>query len=142
MLSSCGASSSGSTNCDSRRSADDAKVRASHAANDDKTFDWSNPPATGHPGADYGCRCSAEPVAGSATEPKPYALTDEQIMELTQLHIALTPQGRAVGIALRMLGRMGRIGKIVIGRAIQGNTTISDQNLASISDADFSRWRP
>ncbi len=39
----------------------DGKVRASHAANDGKIFAWNNPPKTGHPGEDYGCRCIAEP---------------------------------------------------------------------------------
>lgn len=38
----------------------DDKVRASHAANNGKIFAWNNPPATGHPGKDYNCRCWAE----------------------------------------------------------------------------------
>lgn len=44
------------------RSMDDEKVRDSHAANDDRVFGWDDPPNTGHPGADYGCRCWAEPT--------------------------------------------------------------------------------
>ena len=44
------------------RTQDDKKVRPSHAANDDKVFAWDSPPATGHPGEDFGCRCWAEPV--------------------------------------------------------------------------------
>ncbi len=39
----------------------DGKVRPSHATNDRKIFAWDNPPPTGHPGEDYGCRCTAEP---------------------------------------------------------------------------------
>lgn len=39
------------------RTQGDDKVRASHAANDGKIFAWDNPPPTGHPGEDYGCRC-------------------------------------------------------------------------------------
>jgi hypothetical protein len=35
-------------------------VRASHAANNGRIFAWDNPPETGHPGEDYGCRCTAE----------------------------------------------------------------------------------
>lgn len=38
----------------------DERVRPTHAANDGKTFKWSEPPAnTGHPGHDYQCRCIA-----------------------------------------------------------------------------------
>ena len=43
------------------RTQGDGKVRASHAANDGKIFAWDDPPPTGHPGEDYGCRCIAEP---------------------------------------------------------------------------------
>lgn len=43
------------------RTTGDDKVRATHAANNGKIFTWNNPPATGHPGEDYGCRCVAEP---------------------------------------------------------------------------------
>ncbi len=44
----------------------DDKVRDSHHFNDGKTFQWDLPPATGHPGEDYNCRCWAEPVDGKA----------------------------------------------------------------------------
>ena len=47
------------------RTQDDDKVRSSHAINDNKIFDWDNPPPTGHPGEDYGCRCWAEPLGDS-----------------------------------------------------------------------------
>ncbi len=43
------------------RSQDDARVRPAHAQNDGRIFSWSTPPSTGHPGDDFGCRCSAEP---------------------------------------------------------------------------------
>ena len=43
------------------RTAGDGKVRSSHAANNGKIFAWDDPPPTGHPGEDYGCRCTAEP---------------------------------------------------------------------------------
>lgn len=39
----------------------DERVREEHAANDGQIFDWSNPPATGHPGEDIQCRCVAIP---------------------------------------------------------------------------------
>lgn len=40
----------------------DERVRTSHEANDGKVFSWDNPPATGHPGQDFQCRCVAIPV--------------------------------------------------------------------------------
>lgn len=41
----------------------DERVRASHAAKEGETFSWNDPPAdTGHPGEDFNCRCTAEPV--------------------------------------------------------------------------------
>ncbi len=42
------------------RTQGDGKVRASHRANDGKIFARDDPPPTGHPGEDYGCRCWAE----------------------------------------------------------------------------------
>lgn len=43
------------------RTREDEKVRASHAANDGRIFSWDDPPLTGNPGDEYGCRCWAEP---------------------------------------------------------------------------------
>lgn len=40
----------------------DERVRDTHQANDGKIFSWSDPPATGHPGDDFNCRCVAIPV--------------------------------------------------------------------------------
>ncbi|MFN8770892.1 MAG: phage minor head protein [Neisseriaceae bacterium] len=37
---------------------EDDRVRPTHAANNQKIFDWDNPPAkTGHPGTEINCRC-------------------------------------------------------------------------------------
>jgi hypothetical protein len=47
------------------RTRGDGRVRASHAENDGRLFDRNNPPATGNPGEDYGCRCWAEPEYGN-----------------------------------------------------------------------------
>lgn len=55
------------------RDSDDERVRkgkdgtengpGSHRAKDGKTYRWDSPPPdTGHPGEDYQCRCTAEPV--------------------------------------------------------------------------------
>lgn len=50
------------------RTAGDSKVRPSHAANNGKIFAWDNPPPTGHPGEDFGCRCTAEPYIPDVKE--------------------------------------------------------------------------
>lgn len=45
------------------RTSGDERVRESHREKNGKTFKWSEPPAdTGHPGDDFQCRCTAEPV--------------------------------------------------------------------------------
>ena len=44
------------------RSSADSRVRAAHAEYDDHIFLWSAPPEGGHPGQDWNCRCTAEPV--------------------------------------------------------------------------------
>ena len=50
------------------RTRSDGKVRSSHAANNGKVFAWDTPPPTGHPGDDYGCRCTAEPYLPKINE--------------------------------------------------------------------------
>ncbi|MFZ5930880.1 MAG: phage minor head protein [Pseudomonadota bacterium] len=50
------------------RTRGDGRVRATHAANNGRIFAWDYPPATGHPGEDYGCRCVAEPYVRGESE--------------------------------------------------------------------------
>lgn len=45
------------------RTSRDERVRESHKEKNGKRFSWDDPPEdTGHPGQDFQCRCSAEPV--------------------------------------------------------------------------------
>lgn len=45
------------------RTAEDDRVRESHASKNGKVFRWDDPPKdTGHPGADIQCRCIAQPI--------------------------------------------------------------------------------
>lgn len=44
------------------RTSQDERVRPSHAVLDGRVFKWSDPPDVGHPGEDFQCRCTAEPV--------------------------------------------------------------------------------
>jgi len=46
----------------------DERVRPSRRMNDGRIFSWSDPPATGHPGDDYNCRCEALPFVAGETE--------------------------------------------------------------------------
>jgi len=52
------------------RTSQDERVRASHRRLNNKVFSWDKPPVTNsagdrnHPGGDYQCRCTAEPVIG------------------------------------------------------------------------------
>lgn len=52
------------------RSQDDARVRAAHADHDDRAFAWANPPAGGHPGEAWNCRCTAEPFIDPQSLPE------------------------------------------------------------------------
>jgi SPP1 gp7 family putative phage head morphogenesis protein len=46
----------------------DERVRRSHRMNDGRVFSWADPPATGHPGEDYNCRCEAVAYVAGETE--------------------------------------------------------------------------
>lgn len=46
----------------------DERVRESHAILEGETFDWDDPPEPGHPGEDFSCRCTAEPVIPEADD--------------------------------------------------------------------------
>lgn len=46
----------------------DGKVRSSHAEREGQVFSWDDPPEGGHPGEDYGCRCTAEPYLPQNSE--------------------------------------------------------------------------
>lgn len=69
--------------------AGDERVRASHAANDGKVFFWSDPPPTGNPGEEYGCRCVAVPYA--------------DVRDAAQLAVAITPLSLARVVGSRIL---------------------------------------
>lgn len=46
----------------------DGRERDTHAANDGKIFRYDDPPATGHPGEEINCRCSAAPILPAISE--------------------------------------------------------------------------
>lgn len=53
----------------------DDRVRPTHVANEGQEFSWDDPPATGHPGDDYNCRCVPIPTEPVEEEEPP---TDEE----------------------------------------------------------------
>ena len=57
------------------RTSDDERVRPGHQVLDDRTFSWDSPPVVdprsgrrAHPGEDYQCRCTPEPVFDDVVE--------------------------------------------------------------------------
>lgn len=75
------------------RTVEDDRVRPEHAANSGKIFAWDDPPETGHPGEDWGCRCTAEPTDAGAELPndppiEPVYPIEELLIILTRLKTA------------------------------------------------------
>jgi len=70
-------------------------VRPEHEANDGKIFVWNDPPPTGHPGDEIGCRCWAEPYGGAIDDPPLEPVYPEL------LFLPLFRFGRLLGAMLR-----------------------------------------
>lgn len=88
------------------RTAGDDKVRPSHAANDGHVFAWDDPPDTGHPGEEEGCRCWAEPVT----------LPNDPPIEPVYPELGLLPLlgigGRAAALAANAIQRVRSSGRV------------------------------
>lgn len=69
------------------------QVRSSHAANEGQVFSWANPPETGHPGSEPGCRCWAEPYTPPSAEDVPDDPPIEEVYPELLLPLLL-PVGR------------------------------------------------
>ena len=75
----------------------DGDVRETHASNDGFTFMWALAPIeTGHPGADYNCRCIAEPDLSESLIESLQAGAEEFITAA-----ALPPEGKIMKHRLR-----------------------------------------
>ncbi len=79
----------------------DDKVRPEHAANAGLIFAWDDPPPTGNPGDDQGCRCIAVPYE---SEPEYPDAIEPWYPELILLPIFRIGRG-AVGLARNALKR-------------------------------------
>lgn len=94
------------------RTRGDDKVRASHAANNGQVFAWDNPPPTGHPGEDYGCRCTAEPYYQEAREYFTISLSgvsDSGSAWSSRDFVRHYYRGRGRGVTVRETGHLGSI---------------------------------
>lgn len=120
------------------RTRGDGKVRSSHAANNGRIFSRDNPPTTGHPGEDYGCRCIAEPYY---TERSEYAYqtvgnltnTGSKWKIIDVIIHAYTGFGR--GVTLREIGHLsGLVDYYLHNIVISGKNTrerLNDQIIAA-----------
>lgn len=92
------------------RTSGDGRVRSSHAANEGRIFAWGNPPSTGHPGEDYGCRCRAEPYAGRAIHDPPIEPVYFEVILLPLLNVSRSVFFLAANVMRRVWGN-GKIEK-------------------------------
>lgn len=90
------------------RTRGDGKVRASHAANNGRIFSWDNPPPVGHPGEDFGCRCTAEPYYGHVIYDPPIETVYPELVLIPLLRVS---RG-AIALAIGLISRISRYGKI------------------------------
>lgn len=91
------------------RTRGDEDVRPSHAANAGHIFAWDNPPPTGHPGEDYGCRCTAEPYYPEVTEHVTISVTgvsDTGSACSSRDFVRHYYQGRGRGVTVRETGHL------------------------------------
>lgn len=88
------------------RTQGDEKVRPSHKSNNGKIFSYDNPPPTGNPGDEYGCRCWAEPYTGEIYDPP----LEDVYPELLLLPLLRAGRG-ALALAGKLLTSQGRIPK-------------------------------
>ncbi len=73
------------------RTVGDDKVRPSHAANEGRLFEWDNPPPTGNPRDEYGCRCVAEPYYGVTPKPDRKPVPSEPGLDPVYPELLLIP---------------------------------------------------
>ena len=94
------------------RTREDDKVRSSHAENNGQVFSWDDPPPTGHPGTDYGCRCTAEPYEPSLQERLVLTLDDvddEGAAWTSRDFVRHYYRGRGRAVTLRQTGHLRKV---------------------------------
>lgn len=94
------------------RTQGDANVRPSHTANDGHIFAWDNPPPTGHPGEDFGCRCTAEPYEPAFKENIAITMSDVSdgsVVWSSGDFIHHYYHGGGLGVTVRETGHLSQI---------------------------------
>jgi hypothetical protein len=107
------------------RTIGDDKVRSSHAANNGKIFVWSQPPETGHPGEEYGCRCWAESYYGLVE----VNLPDDPPLESVYPELVFLPLLRFARILTTLLRRVRNIDVDTLNEVQARNLRRFDQKL-------------
>ncbi|MEM7191585.1 MAG: phage minor head protein, partial [Pseudomonadota bacterium] len=118
------------------RTRGDAKVRPSHAENDGKIFAWDNPPPTGHPGEDYGCRCTAIAYVPDTSEffnIEMQNVTDEGPSWSARDYVHHYFNGNGRTVSLRKTGNLEAVVREYVRRVINKPTVLRGQI------ADFAR---
>jgi SPP1 gp7 family putative phage head morphogenesis protein len=91
----------------------DERVRRSHWMNDGRVFSWADPPATGHPGEDYNCRCEAVPLSlarpSSDFTSSPRASRRAMIGGPTAISFAITIMAAGHAVTLLEIGHLREI---------------------------------
>lgn len=117
------------------RTSQDERVRASHAEKEGQRFAWDDPPPdTGPPGADYNCRCTAEPdlegalgeLLGEGEGEGGEDLPPEAFIKGWREQAGLTQK--------QLAERLGRSSGYV-SRLERGLTTLDDDELAKLRAA-------
>ena len=94
------------------RTREDDKVRSSHAENNGRVFAWDDPPSTGHPGTDHGCRCAAEPYEPFLQERLVLTLDDVQdegAAWTSRDFVRHYYRGRGRAVTLRQTGHLQKV---------------------------------
>lgn len=94
------------------RTRNDEKVRPSHAANNGQIFAWNDPPQTGHPGEDFGCRCTAEPYYPESAEHVTITLqgiSDSDTVWDSLDFVRHYYEGRGRAVTVRETGNLGSV---------------------------------
>lgn len=125
------------------RMREDEKVRLSRAANDGLVFAWDDPPPTGHPGDNFGCRCTAEPYFVEIVEHITITLSgvsDNGSAWTSRDFVRHYYRGGARGVTVRETGHLSRIIEQYIGTVrLSPQNNIADKAREN-PDGEFSDY--
>lgn len=125
------------------RTRNDAKVRPDHAANAGQIFAWDNPPPTGHPGEDYGCRCVAEPYVAEANEYIAITLADVSDTGSawsSRDFVRHYYEGAGRGVTVRETGHLSSIAAVYLDVARAGLEENISQKARGVGNGEFSDY--